>query len=192
MKNLIFLVFIVFFIACEQDTELSESIYVADTDNPELPSYSEWGYNTFGIKYERNVFIYSNNVVPLKIIADTNYLTFLLQGSMNYEYMALKISIPDSTTSTYKDLIEYNNSVISLGEEGVYVEMIDEDTSYQLKILSGEINFTVIKRLFVDNIEEGLIVSGKFNLKFVKDDIPESMSDGRFDFGVNDAIFFAF
>ncbi len=192
MRKFVIYIFLFAIISCADDTELTDSIYVADSENPELTAYSEWGYNTFGIVYERNVFTYSNNVVPLKVIVDTNYVSFLMQGQMNYDYMALKISIPDSSITSYQDLLNYNNTIISLAAEDIFVEMIEENTSYKLNILSGELNFLSIKRLMVDNIEEGIILSGEFNLKFVKEGIPESMSNGRFDFAVNDAIFFAF
>ncbi|MBN2165234.1 MAG: hypothetical protein JW717_03055 [Marinilabiliaceae bacterium] len=69
MKGLLVFISILFLLAsCTSDYELEESIFVADSEFPELPEYSEWGYNTFGAFYDRKHFVSNNSEVPVKVI----------------------------------------------------------------------------------------------------------------------------
>ena len=43
------------------------SVYIEDADIPGMPAYTEWGYNTFGAFYGRDLFTYTDKEVPLVI-----------------------------------------------------------------------------------------------------------------------------
>lgn len=193
MKKLLFVLFIAFALSCTKQTDLSDSIYIYDSEYPELPAYSEWGYNTFGANYDRSVFIYSLNEIPLKVTLTENKLAFIFQGvDGNYSnnYLALRFTIPDSNVNVYQDLLVYNDSIIDLKSDTVMVEMISNGYSEIIDILEGELYFKRSQNVFVDDIEQQIILSGYFNLKFVVNGIPSNMSEGRFDFGVNNENFY--
>ncbi len=196
MKNIIYILIIAMVVAtgCSKEAELVDSIYVPDHDYPSLPAYSEWGYNTFGVIWEREYFIYNTSEIPLKIIKNDDKLSFLFQGHNNYEYnggyLALRFTFSDPDINEYIDLLTYDNHIIDFKADGVMVEMLTTTSIKTLNILDGEIYFKRAQKLFIDDIEEQIILSGTFSLKFLENEIPESMTNGRFDFGVNDDIFF--
>lgn len=193
MKKLIILSFLVIALSCEDETNLSESILVADTEYPELPAYTDWGYNTFGVNYERSIFTYSDDEIPLKVIVKNNEINFLFQGiegGYTNNYMALKFSMPVSNIVSWQDLISFNQTIINLTGENITVELTSNTDSQVLDIIDGEINFKKSQKVFIDDTEKGIILSGTFYLKFIHDQIPESMSNGRFDFAIDNANFY--
>ena len=196
MKNILFIFTISLFIAtgCSKEAELNDSIYIPDSDYSNLPAYTEWGYNTFGVIWERKFFTYSTDEIPLKIIKNDSTISLLFQGHNPYDYsygnyMALKFTFIDSEINEYTDLLSYNDHIINFIDEDVKVEMTLGDTE-ELQILDGEIHFKRAQKLFVDDEEEQIILSGTFSLKFLQNSVPESMTNGRFDFGINDDIFY--
>lgn len=195
MKNILYILIITLVVAtgCSKEAELNDSIYVPDHDYSDLPAYTEWGYNTFGIIWERKYFTYSTNEIPLKIIKNNDTISLLFQGNNPYDYsygyMALKFSFTDPNILEYTDLLAYNDHTINFIEDNVSVDLTLGDTR-ALNILDGEIHFKRAQTLFVDDQEEQIILSGTFSLKFLENDIPESMTNGRFDFGINDDIFY--
>ncbi len=52
-----FLLSIAIFEGCVGDPDLQRSIFVRDKNYPDLPQYSEWGYNTFGAYFNEDVFV---------------------------------------------------------------------------------------------------------------------------------------
>lgn len=193
MKKLFLLLSIVMAFGCSKQTELSDSVYIPDSVYPELPAYTEWGYNTFGANYERNVFVYSLYEIPLKVTVENNELAFIFQGvGGNYSdnYLALRFILPNPNVVVYQDLLVYNDTIVDLTGENIVVEMITDGTSEVLDILEGELNFKRSQKVFVDDAEKEIILSGFFNLKFIVNNIPSNMSDGRFDFGVNNLNFY--
>lgn len=179
---------------CEIQSELSDSIYIPDEEYPELPAYTEWGYNTFGANYDRSVFKYSHDEVPLKVVSENDTISFIFQGMNGTyygDYMAMRFRIPDSGTDDYRELLEYNDSIIDLAGGGVIVELITRSFTRAVTILEGEIYFKRSQRVFVDDVEQQVILSGFFELKFLMNDIPSGMSNGRFDFGINEENFYS-
>ena len=41
--------------SCSKEFELDKSVFIPDKDYPDLPAYTEWGYNTFGALYDRDL-----------------------------------------------------------------------------------------------------------------------------------------
>jgi len=193
MKKLFILVIIIAAVGCSKRSGLSDSVFIPDSVYTDLPAYSEWGYNTFGANYDRSVFIYSRNVMPLKVIVQNQDLSFVFQGVIgNYSgnYLSMKITIPDTATAKYQDLLDLNDTRINLSGSEVVVEFIIDQNSKVIEILEGELYFKRTQKIFVDDVEAEVILSGYFNLKFIEEGIPFTMTDGRFDFGVDNDNFY--
>ena len=85
-------------VACSKETELGKSVFIPDSDFPDLPAYSEWGYNTFGAYYDRELFVYNESEVPAKVINTGGRTSFLLKGQKGtsggyYSYNQVEMSI---------------------------------------------------------------------------------------------------
>jgi hypothetical protein len=52
--------------------------------------------------------------------------------------------------------------------------------------------FKRIQLLSIDDIENRIILSGTFGIKFLKNGLSETISDGRFDIGITDRDFHSF
>jgi len=178
-------------LGCKKDADLSGSIYIPDSEHAELPAYTEWGYNTFGAFYNRNVFSYSNYQVPLNITVSGDELAFLFQGQYDgYSEMILKIIAKRTNVSAYQDLLSYNDSIIDLDTELTRVEMTKNGEDKEIEILEGQLHIKRTQKVFVDDKEYGIIVSGTFYVKFLENKLPSIIGDGRFDLSVNDNNFF--
>jgi hypothetical protein len=193
MKKLILLLFIAITYSCSSDTELSDSVYNPDIEYPGLPAYSEAGYNNFGANYDRSTFTYSQYEMPLKVTAANNELSFIFQGingNDHYNDLTLRFILPVSNIDIYQDLLAYNDSIIDLSADDIKVEMISYGNSKMIDVLEGELYFKRSQKVYLDDAEYGIILSGLFNFKYVVNNIPSTMSDGRFDCGVNNGNFY--
>lgn len=193
MKKALFILLATFAIGCSRSSELSDSINISDNEYPDLPAYSEFGYNTFGANYDRSVFIYSSKITPLKVIQTDSTLTFLFQGAngtYSGDYISYSFIIPETNVKTYQDLLAYDDTVIDLANDSIVVEMISDGNNQVIDIIDGEIHFKRSQKVFVDDIEEQVILSGYFNFNYIVNNIPSKMTDGRFDLGVNETNFY--
>jgi len=50
-----------------------------------LPIYSEWGYNTFGAYYDREIFVSNDISVPAKVSVSNNEMSFILDGQKEHQ-----------------------------------------------------------------------------------------------------------
>lgn len=91
--------------SCSKENELKESVFIYDPENFDLPEYSEWGYNTFGAYYDREIFVSNDEAVPAKITVSDTSLSFLLEGEKrtddynsyyNNSNMLLTFTLPGS------------------------------------------------------------------------------------------------
>jgi hypothetical protein len=62
---------------------------------------------------------------------------------------------------------------------------VNEGTAVNLDVLSGELCFKRAQLLNIDDKPDRVILSGTFTIRFLNQEIPEVMSDGRFDVGIN-------
>jgi len=182
------------FCSCSTDV-LEKTIFIPDADDSNLPAYTELGYNSFGVKYERMYFVATYDIIPCKIIYQNGVLSFSLHGRIETGYystyygneeMSLIFSFPSSQMNEYKDLMVLNNTTIDLTGASCEVKMIRSSQTDTLTILSGNLTFKRAQLLSVDDKENRVILSGVFDLRFVRNDVPEVMSDGRFDLGITD------
>jgi len=201
MKKII-LVSILFLgiISCEDS--IDRTIFVPDKNDSNLPAYTEWGYNSFGAKYERNYFLSTNNLVPCKITYKDGRINFYLigyvVGSRGYGYysgdmMSLLISFPFSAINDYAGLLALNAQTIDISDAGCSVSMsINDAAATNLEILSGQLCFKRAQLLRIDDKPDRVILSGTFTISFLNQGRPESISDGRFDLGINNKDFYSF
>ncbi len=199
MKNkfqYIFILSLMIITACSKDHELQKSIFIPDPDFPELPQYSEWGYNTFGAYYDREAFISNSNVVPVKVAVTNDTASFIFQGQSggNYYYetnqMSMKISLAGFIPSNYTELIVLNDSTINLQNPDCRVYITKNNITYAANILSGSLQFKRAQNLLVDKEQTEVILSGYFEFTALINNEPVAISDGRFDVGIGTSNFF--
>ncbi len=199
MKNKLFLftllLLAVITLSCSKDHELKESYFVPDPDNPELPAYSEWGYNTFGCFYDRQTFIYDDYTVPLKVIVNDSGTSFDFAGKLSgTDYyngkMTLRIKFSDFKPTHYSELADFNQQVVNLEDSAIKVSVILNNVESNVEIISGSIEFKRAQLLRVDEEELETILSGYFDFKAIINGVPITVSDGRFDVGVGNDNFY--
>lgn len=193
MKTRIFIFMAVFFLVagCSKENELKKSVMIYDEEFTDLPAYSEWGYNTFGAYYDREVFISNNVAVPGKVIVTNNEMTFLLDGQKgslyyydDYAGMSITLKMPGFTPENYHDLLVLNDTVFDLTNPAYEVIVSIDTMDYTADILSGEFNFKRVQNLLVDAQQIEVILSGYFEFKALIDEKPVTVSNGRFDVGI--------
>ena len=206
MKNYFFAAVVavmIFFSSCSDDAQMDRTIFIADENDSNLPAYTEWGYNSFGAIYDRRTyFLVSNNIAPCKISYKDGALRFTLSGifranSTSYynaerEHVTLSFSFPEDNISQFSDLLKLDKKQINLKDENCVVKIIRGDNEKNLEILDGNLNFKRAQLLYIDEVPNRVILSGVFELRFLENEFPTVISDGRFDVGINDNDFYAF
>ncbi len=86
--------------------------------------------------------------------------------------------------------LKSDETVFDLTNPDITVRITSYGITNDVEILEGELNFKRVQTLYVDDVETEIIMSGIFELKFLNNDIPANLSYGRFDFGVNDLVFY--
>jgi hypothetical protein len=92
----------------------------------------------------------------------------------------------------YSNLVELNDTTLDLKKPGIQVMFTIDNTKYTPDILSGELTFKRVQYLSVDKKPVEVILSGYFDFKAIIDNKPVTVSDGRFDVGVNTDNFYSF
>ena len=162
---------------------LKKSIFINDVENPGLPIYSEWGYNTFGAYIDRVTFVSTDNDFT-KIIVNGDTLNVLLKGIMNNKFASLRFSFIGYPIADYTNLDLLNNISINMKGSKCIVVLTQENTSKILNIIEGKFEFKRVQNLYVDKQYTKSIVSGVFNFKTFFDKEPVAISNGRFDLGI--------
>jgi hypothetical protein len=179
--------------SCSKDV-LDRTIFIPDQEDHNLPAYTEWGYNTFGAEYERDYFLVSNKIIPCKILYRDNYLQFTLFGVIRErKEMALTFIFPFTfTENDYKDLVQLHGVRIDLSKDDCTVKITQNDTDTILDIFEGELYFKRVQILSVDDKINRVILSGFFDLRFLQNDFPTSISNGRFDLGITKNVYYSY
>jgi hypothetical protein len=199
MKNYIYIASLVLLlVSCSKDYELTKSVYKQDLEFTDLPAYSEWGYNTFGVYYDRTPFVFNDETIPAKALNTNNEFSFLLSGqlgaysyySSSYSEMSLKFVFTDTIYEEYQDLVSLNNTTIDLTNP-LYKVILEKDQSTDtLDIISGELYFKRVQNLKVDTKPVEIILSGYFGFKALIGGKPVTFSEGRFDVGIGTSNFY--
>jgi hypothetical protein len=180
------------------EPELQKSVFIADDEFPELPEYSEWGYNTFGALYDRQPFVSNDFDVPMQVTHEQNTTTLHLNGQLGTNrwnggtQFRLIITIPDFHPASYGDLIQLHQLNLDLTNESCRVFFEDIDGLKEVAILEGNFEIKRAQNLRVDEESEQIILSGVFEFRAVVDGNPVSVSNGRFDVGIGSYNFFNF
>ena len=197
MKNILLLITILGLSACSNETELQRSIFVSDPDFPELPQYSEWGYNTFGAYYDRQAFISNDADVPLKVIHDGASTSFVFTGQLGQTYefnnsFSIRIIWAGFNPETYDDLMVLHDTTLDLTDPVYEVIVSNRYETDTAEILNGSFQFVRAQHLLVDEVPQEVILSGVFEFQAIVNEIPVTVSTGRFDVGVDQSNFFRY
>ena len=178
-------------LSCDEEP-LDRTIFIPDEDNRQLPAYTEWGYNSFGATYEREIFISTNQIVPCKIVYNNGILDFALIGQLNWDNTVLTFSFPLSEEiKNIGDLAVLHDLSLDLSKNcTVKLEANNAQTTFE--VLSGKLYFRRFQLLRVDGEVNRIILSGTFNVKFLKNGRPETILDGRFDMGITEKDFYSY
>ena len=173
-------------VSCSKDV-MDKTVFIPDENDNNLPAYTEWGYNSFGAEYERDYFLVSNKVDPCKIIYNNYHqLQFLLNGTVRdgKSEMTLMFIFPLSKIVHYSDLILLNNMEIDLASNDCTVKIVLNGYETTLDVLEGKLHFKRTQLLSIDDEVNRVILSGTFDLHFLKNNVPSNISNGRFDLGI--------
>lgn len=188
---IIFIAVLFLFASCSKENELKNSVMIYDEEYTDLPAYSEWGYNTFGAYYDRQVFISNYETVPAKVIVTNNEMSFLLEGinetlyeNDGYAEMSISFKMPGFMPENYSDLLVLNDTIFDLTNPAYELILSIDTIDYTADILSGEFNFKRAQNLLVDKNQIEVILSGYFEFKALIGGKPVTVSNGRFDVGV--------
>ncbi len=197
MKTKLFLmILLIALMGCAKENDLKKSVMIYDEEYTDLPAYSEWGYNTFGAYYDRDVFISNNEEVPLKIISQNGGMQMLFSGQTNYNtwdpygFMSMKITFDNFTPQSFTDLLILNDSILDFTSDSVHVEFVINGAVIDAHVIQGGMHVKRAQQLFVDDQLIEVILSGYFDFQMMVEDVPVSVSEGRFDCGVGQANFF--
>jgi hypothetical protein len=184
-----------------KENELRQSVYINDPENIDLPAYSEWGYNTFGAYYDREIFVSNNELVPAKILVTGSTFSFFLNGQLgasgygygyyyDYSEMLISFTLSGFLPEHYADLAQLNDSVIDLTNSACQVYITIDTMKYTADVLEGELDFNRVQILQVDKLQVEAILSGFFDFKALINGKPVTISDGRFDVGISNDNFY--
>lgn len=186
-------------IGCSKESELKKSVFIPDTIFPDLPAYSEWGYNTFGAFFDRKTFKSTDDIVPAKIIINNGKFIFQLSGRFSDSYfgdgsnsLTLKFYLPLSLPVQYTDLVDLDNQIINLKDPGCMVIFKDGSKTDTVRLIGGYIQFKRVQKLLVDKELNEVILSGYFTIQMLVNDEPVSISEGRFDVGIGEDNFYSY
>jgi len=178
--------------SCSQDL-MEKTIFIPDDHDSNLPAYTEWGYNSFGANYERTYFVATRDIIPCKAVYRDGILNFSLcgrtgsgyySGYYNNDEMTLTFSFPTSPMKEYQDLMALHQKEINLTDASCGVKMTRNSNAENLTLLSGHLNFKRAQLLRINEKENRVILSGTFDVHFLRNDMPEALSNGRFDLGI--------
>lgn len=162
---------------------MDKTVFIPDEDDPILPAYTEWGYNSFGAEYERDYFLVSHKIVPCKITYSNQQLQFLLHGTTNYtgKEMKLLFVFNSEQISELEDFKKLHQKEIDLSAHECTVKM----DNTVLEVSAGKLHFKRVQLLIIDNEPMNrVLLSGTFDLNFMQNGFPASISNGRFDLGI--------
>jgi hypothetical protein len=192
MKTFIYANMLALLCAC---SDIDSTVFIPDSDDPSLPAYTEWGYNSFGAKYERHYFLADNGVTPCKIVYREGMLHFSLSGVLRGDayssysgHMTLTVSFPAGPVTKYRDLLTLHEREIDLSDPSacrINIDIPDTDSHTVVSPLSGHLTFRRAQLLRIDGEENRVILSGTFDMRFLMNDKPENITDGRFDVGIH-------
>ena len=197
MRKINIVFFLLLLSACSQ-SDLERSIFLPDPEHPELPGYSEWGYNTFGAFFDQQPFISNNAERPIEVVEEDGNVSFRFTGQRGVsryasdEAFSIQFVLTGPHVERYDDLVALHNSSWDLASEATEVIVGEGSSRDTLEVLSGMLSFRRAQYLLVDQEPEQVILSGVFEFRAVNDGVSVTVSNGRFDVGIADHNFFTY
>ncbi|MFC1734300.1 hypothetical protein ACFL6I_28690 [candidate division KSB1 bacterium] len=185
------------FNSCSDELDLEKSEYISDDDYPELPEYSEWGYNTFGAYYDKDVFVSNSYDMPMKVIVTNGFTSFIFQGQklgFGHSDMIMEFKINNflPADAIFDDLLHLNDSTIDLVDVNCNILITVNSTSNNVTLLNGKLEFRRAQKLFIDTKPADVILSGFFDFQALINGEPKAITNGRFDIAIGPMNFFAY
>jgi hypothetical protein len=178
--------------------QMDRTVFIPDSDDHNLPAYTEMGYNAFGAMIDREYFLVSRSIIPCKILYKEGKIMFMLDGirtDSGYEdsRMTLFFYFPFEQCSDYQDLIRLNGVNIDLLSNDCRIEMSIENEIQPIDLIKGNIFFKRAQLCLIDDVPNRVILSGEFDFQFLTDgEFPVVVKYGRFDLGINNDYFFSY
>jgi hypothetical protein len=72
------------------------------------------------------------------------------------------------------------------------VKMVQDSNETLLQGVKGELYFKRTQLLSIDDQVNRVIISGTFEVNFLENNLPMSITDGRFDLGITKNLFYAY
>jgi len=183
MKKYGLIVILLLICSCSATYNFDKYIFIPDKEDPNLPAYTELGYNTFGAKYGNSYFLsYDNNTFGVDYHG--GILDLWLNGRQGSNDMSLTFSFPFSPVHTYQDLVSLTGTSIDLTDASCNLVMKYKNQKETLIVSNGHLNFKQARILRIDDTEDRAIISGTFDAQFLRNGLPEVISNGRFDLGI--------
>lgn len=183
-------------VGCDTEQKFEKSVFIPDSMNPDLPIYSEFGYNTFGAYFDRAPFISEELETPCKIVVADGATQLILKGVRKNQFatepMQLAFTISDLNPVDLNGLAVLHQRSIDLLNEQVQVTIKSGagGTELPVEIIEGTLTFVRYQNVFVDLRPQQIILSGEFALTFTLEGQPMAIKSGRFDFGISPGNFF--
>lgn len=194
MKKIAYFILATLMLAgCSKESDLKMSIFIPDSDDPRLPAYSEWGYNTFGAILNDDAFTSEGITRPLTINASSNTTEFCFEGYQDHYFpynnsksTTLTIKSSSIHLNSAEDLASLNGKTLQLSDLSVEVYIGSSGQKDKAIITKGTLTFNRIQRVTVDKKYTQMIISGYFEMIGKVNGTSFLISDGRFDFGIRD------
>ncbi len=185
--------------ACSLRPELEESVFKPDPAYPDLPRYSEWGYNTFGAYYNKQPFVSLTrqkypNAVEIEVEGDTIYFSLSGQwksNSFGTVLQTMTIRFTGYRAKSFADLDILNGVTLDLTSPSSSIDMpLDPvpplyTSAAVAKVNSGTFVIRRAQRLYLDDVLQETILSGEFQFEGTLLNEPFSVTNGRFDLGID-------
>ena len=177
---------ILFFSACTRTIGVKDlgTVFIPDPNDPQLPAYSETGMNTLGAYHNNKPWTSNNNGFGSVVVGyEQDSIIVGLRGAPGF--YEVKFLIPKHTVGRLEDLVFLNDSTFDLSDSNFKVK-IDNDL---IKIQSGNFSIKRCRKLVVNSsatsndqyVNNGVIISGTFDLSGSGSNGPVALSKGRFD-----------
>ncbi|MCW3804412.1 hypothetical protein [Plebeiibacterium marinum] len=171
-----------FVIACTTDElYLEDSIVISDPEIPSLPIYSELGYNTFGVRYNRESITGNSYDYPLTVMVENGATSLIFKGSQSYSNKFTFTFKLSEAMASREALLTLGGKKYNLDSDNIAVSLVENNEEKSLEIISGEFEIKNAQKMLVDDEEKGVILSGVFQFQAKVDGEPASFSYGRFD-----------
>ncbi|PIF02670.1 MAG: hypothetical protein CR965_00330 [Paludibacter sp.] len=193
----IFLFFTLLGCSSKEDFYLDRNIFIEDPTSPDLPIYSEEGYNSFGAYINRFPFVsnLSSGIPQITIKKDTMF--FSLKGiykKSTQKYYRQDVTLDfrfidnfsQKKLDKYTDLMFFNNYMVNFNNTNTKITLKINEEKHQLKIVDGKMHFKKARKLFLDDEIMKVVLSGRFYFKaFMNNDDSDiiTIKSGRFDLG---------